>query len=119
MMIIEGKYRQLSFYTIRGITKFIDLGDFSYGEWIVYDCWVPKYHVNVFDEQYNSNFLIKSLIENKQETLDSIIDKINVNEGVKLSFGYRPLFIEIVQKSELVDLELGPLPEQWVKNIIE
>jgi hypothetical protein len=118
-MIIERKYRQLSFYTLRGITKFIDLGDFSYGEWIVYDGRGPKYHVNIFDEQYNSNLLIKSLIENERETLYSIIHKISINEGVKLSLGHRPLFIEIVQKSELVDLELDPLPERWVKNIIE
>jgi len=111
-------YRQLSFYTLNGIVKFIDLGDSVYGEWIIYDDMAPKYHVNLFDKNFNSNVIVNSLLENKKETIDSVIKKISTQQGVKLSMGVRP-GIEILQKSEMIDLELAPLPESWLKNIIK
>jgi hypothetical protein len=109
------KYLQLSFYTLTGIRKMIDLGDQSYGEWLIYDHLIPKYHVMIFEKD-DSNMLINSLISSKSETIDSIVEKINAGQGRKLSLGKRPL-IKIVKKEELVDLELIPIPVDWIKNI--
>ncbi len=109
-------YRQTSFYSIKGITKLIELGDQTYGEWIIYEGGLPTYHVNVFDQSFGSNVIINSLLVSKKETIESIINKINTKQATKLSLGNEPV-IKIVKKSETVNLELGPLPELWIKNI--
>ncbi|MES2064737.1 MAG: hypothetical protein V4456_22665 [Bacteroidota bacterium] len=95
---------------------FVDIGDFSYGQWIIYDNGIPSYHVDVFDKNFASNVQLLKLLENKQETIQSIIAKINTKENIQLSFGHKPT-IEIIKKSELVKLDLKPIPENWVLNI--
>ena len=87
----------------------------SYGQWIIYDNEIPKYHVNIFDKGPSSEVLL-NLLETKNETIESAISKINKKENTKLSLGYRPT-IEVIKKSELVNLDLKPLPENWVSNI--
>jgi hypothetical protein len=109
-------YRVITYYSLNGLTKFVDLGDSTYGEWIIYDNEVPKYHINYFNKDSDSDIAINSLLENKKETIQNIIYKINNKQGIKLSFGSRPS-IEIVKKSELINLKLPPLPKDWVKNI--
>ena len=71
---------------------------------------------NKIFEKDQSDELINELISNKTETIKSIIKKINVRQGTSLTIGSRP-FIEILKKEELVDLELTPLPINWIKNI--
>lgn len=109
-------YRVTTYYSIKGLIKFVDLGDFTYGEWIVYDNKIPKYHINSFNKGSNSDILINSLLESKKETIESIINKINIEQGTKLSLGNRPL-IELIKKSEMMNLDLTPLPEHWIKTI--
>jgi len=110
------KYLQLSFYTLTGVKKIIDLGDFSWAEWIVYDNKVPKYHINLYTE-LSSDMMINSIINKKENTIEGIIENINSRYGTKLSLITRPLIV-IVKKEELIELDLVPLPEEWVKNII-
>ncbi|MGF7073105.1 hypothetical protein ABIC84_001034 [Mucilaginibacter sp. 3215] len=56
------------------------------------------------------------LLNNKTETIESIISKINQNHGLKLSLDNRP-FIRLRLKSEPVNLNLPPLPDYLIKNI--
>jgi hypothetical protein len=109
------KYLQVSYYTLTGIKKLIDLGDQSYGEWIIYEDTTPKYHICLFENDA-SNILIKSLLDSRQETITSVIKKINLKQRIKLSFGNKP-FVKVVKKEELIDLNLIQLPEHWIKNI--
>jgi hypothetical protein len=110
-----AKYLELSFYTWRGIKKVIDLGDFSYGDWVVYEGSTPKYFVDVHTEN-KSDMIINSLINKGVETIDSIISKINIEQGTKLHFADMPLF-RLIKKEELIELDLPPLPVDWLKNI--
>ncbi|MDB5143958.1 MAG: uncharacterized protein JWQ66_2671 [Mucilaginibacter sp.] len=101
-----------------GVRKMISLGDFVYGEWIIYDNRIPKYHINIFDDKKsNSNVILSSLLTNEKETIGSIVNKINAQQHTKLSFGKGWPPIVIIKKEESIDLELPPLPEEWVKNI--
>jgi hypothetical protein len=113
-----AKYREVSYYTLSGIRKFIDLGDQSYGEWIVCENNVPKYHIIAFQGNGESNALIANLISAKNESIETIMEKISKNQHIKLSFQGRPYF-EFVKKSELVELDLVPLPCEWVKQLIK
>jgi hypothetical protein len=94
-------YRVVTYYTIRGLVKFVDLGDFAYGEWIIYENRNAKYHINAFDKEAISNIIINEKLSDKKDTIESIIFKINKNQELRLSFGYC-LCIEIEKKSELV-----------------
>jgi len=109
------KYLQVSYQTLTGIKTFIDLGDFSYGEWIIYDNKVPKYHVGFTDIASKSNRVIIALLENKTETIESILEKINAKNNTSLSLYNKPL--GIIKKEELIELDLTPLPDRWLENI--
>ncbi len=109
-------YRVITFCTFRGLVEYIDLGDSTYGEWIIYDKLVPKYHVSVFNKESDSDSLLRTLIEENGETIMTILHKINYHQRTKLSLGNKP-FIRLTKKSAIVNLNLMPLPELWLKNI--
>ena len=109
------KYLQISFRTLTGIRTFIDLGDFSNGEWIINDHNIPKYHVGFSDVPSSSNKLLLSLLNSKAETIESILKKINKRHNTRLSLGKRPL--GIIKKEEHIELDLTPLPDHWLENI--
>ncbi|SDG35096.1 hypothetical protein SAMN05192573_103170 [Mucilaginibacter gossypii] len=77
----------------------------------------PKYYIDAFNKAAISNKIIfEMLLNNKTETIESIISKINQNHTLKLSLDNRP-FIRIRLKSKQVSLNLPPLPDYFVKNI--
>ena len=110
------KYRITTFKTLTGKLDFIDLGDHAYGEWVIYESKIPKFHVDCFRENSRSDSLINELIKNHGWTIERILNRINVMEGRKLEFVKRPL-IEIEDSSELRELQLGPLPLEWIEKI--
>lgn len=77
----------------------------------------PKFYIDAFNKDAASNKTIfEMLLNNKTETIESIISKINQNHGLKLSLDNRP-FIRLRLKSEPVNLNLPPLPDYLIKNI--
>ncbi|SEM58333.1 hypothetical protein SAMN05192574_10167 [Mucilaginibacter gossypiicola] len=83
----------------------------------MYDAGEPKYYIDAFNKDVDSNKIIfEMLLNNKTETIESIISKINQNHGLKLSLDNRP-FIKVRVKSEPVNLSLPPLPDHFVKHI--
>jgi|GEM_PF-2322699 len=113
-----GKYFKTTFWTIFGLRDFISLGDFVYGEFIIYTHNIPAYHVGCFRENSPSDAMVNRLLTEKKETIESILSKINETQGLKLNFGKSPLIIQIVKKEEIVELDLPPLPENWIKDIL-
>ena len=111
------KYREISFYTLGGVIKQIDLGDSAYGEWIIYEDGIPKYHVNVFNKSI-SDKTVERLLKNKSETINSILKKINIKQKKNLSLN-KKMFIRLIKESKLIALDLHPLPDNWVENIIQ
>ena len=111
------KYLEISYYSLSGIQKVIQLSDMIYGEWIIYNDKIPAYHINVCDGSTSGN-LINDLLKTKKETIDSILEKINRDKSVKLSLGSRP-FLELVKEEKNIELELPSLPESWIKNITQ
>ena len=109
-------YRVITYYSLKGLIKYVDLGDSSYGEWIIYDNEIPKYHINIFDKSSDSNIRLLKLLENKQKTIESIVTEINSKENTSLSLMQRPV-LEVIKTSELVNLDLEPIPVNWVSNI--
>lgn len=110
------KYRITTFKTLTGNLELIDLGDQAYGEWIIYEDRIPKFHVCCFRENSRSDSMINDLIESKDWTIEKILDRINEINKSKLTFGKRPK-IEIEKSSELRELELESMPLEWIEQI--
>jgi hypothetical protein len=105
-------YQTTTFQTEAGTFDFIELGNHVYGEWIIYEKDIPKFHINVFGRNTDSDRLIKQLMETENESIEEIIKTINLNLNLSLSFGKRPKKEWIVE-TKLKAFELKPLPMQW------
>ena len=111
-------YKVLTYFTLHGFVDIVALPDFTYGEWVIYDGRIPKYLISCFKENSESDLKIKHLLESKKETISSILNKINLSDKTKLSSLIKP-FLGLLVKTEIRSINLVPLPESWVKNIIE
>jgi|TARA_R110001592_G_scaffold239559_3_gene499503 hypothetical protein len=110
------EYKILTFKTLTGKLEFIDLGEHSYGEWIIYEDNLPKFHIDCFRENSLSDSLIKDLIEKENWTIEKLLDRINQMDNRNLTLGKRPL-IEIEASSELKEIKLDSLPIELVKKL--
>jgi len=111
------KYRVSTYVTFTGTTDFVDLGDMCYGEWIIYNGDIPKFHIAIFRENSKSDTLIKNLIEKEKLNIEFIIQRLNKSMNLDLRFGKRP-WVEIIKSSELKELDLVPIPVSWIEKII-
>ena len=71
------KYRIDTYKTLIGTIDYLDLGIFTYGEWVIYEKGKPKYHISCFKENSKSDLMVKSLIESENLSIESIIKCIN------------------------------------------
>ena len=101
--------------TLCGLKPIVELGG-AYGEWIVFENKIPKYHIHCFDDKWESNKIVNHLLDHKI-AMDSIIQKISKNRKVKLTMEDYP-FLSIEWSSKIVELDLQPLPLEWVKEIL-
>lgn len=106
-------YRVSTYLTLKGVRQYVDLSDFSYGEWIINSNGSPTYHINAFDK-FNSEQSICDLID-KDNNIDLLLKKINKNNNVNLSLHGKPWGILI--KSEITNIHLDSLPVSWLESI--
>ncbi|BDD03950.1 hypothetical protein [Aureibacter tunicatorum] len=111
------KYRIITSLTLTGKMRHIDLGDFAYGEWIIYENRLPRFHIDCFRENSDADSLINSLLKSKNWTIEKILDKINQTENRNLTLGYKTPFIEFELSSELQEIKLNTLPMDWIKKL--
>ncbi|MBL4568491.1 MAG: hypothetical protein JKY69_02120 [Flavobacteriaceae bacterium] len=107
------KYKITTYRTLTGTKDILDLPKKKTGQWVVYLNNLPAYHVDCFDFKEESNLILNNLILSEQKTIREVIRKIKRTQKVNLSIPKIP-FIEIAIKSEFKELELGPLPEEWL-----
>jgi len=110
------QYRVSNYFTWHGRQKSILLPDQSYGQWIIYEKLLPKYHVNCFDTNSDSNIKIKELLSDKKQSIEKILERINKMNNTKLSLSSKPLF-SVFLNSRLENLELKALPYPMVSKI--
>jgi hypothetical protein len=106
-MFLETTYRTLS-----GTKKMIEVRRKKSTQWVIYRDNNPAYFVDLFDLQIESNAMMNSLVlcakRSMKETLKLINKKNNINLSVpKISC----LNLKKKIKSELIELDLKPLPE--------
>ncbi len=83
-------------------------------QWIICQDSESRYFVDCFDLKEASNRVLKKLILSERKTINSILKKINKQEKINLSVS-RPPIIRIVLASEIKQIEMKPLPIEWIQ----
>ena len=107
------KYKLTTYKTLTGNKQILELTEDAYGQWIIYQNKQPMFHVNCFDFESESNQILNSLLLSQQKSIADVIDSINRKNDIKLSIEKAP-FLEIKVDSTLKELNLEPLPIEWV-----
>lgn len=107
------RYKLTTYKTLTGTKTLLEAPKKDSGQWIIYENNEPTYFVDCLDIIGESNLLMNDILLNERKSIDDVINDIIKNENVKLSLAKPPIF-EIKVKSEEKDLELQPLPEEWI-----
>ncbi len=107
------KYKLTTYKTLTGNKEILELTEDAYGQWIIYQNKKPKFHVNCFDFKNESNQILNSLLLAQQKTIKEILSSINKKNNTNLSIEKAPM-LEIKVDSKLKELNLEPLPLEWV-----
>jgi hypothetical protein len=91
------------------------LPDKSYGEWIIYQSGIPKYHVDLFNLEHASNRIIKDKIEIEKKSIEQIIKIINNDYKLNLHLARKNIFA-IKTGSILKNIELKPVPVELIES---
>lgn len=102
-----------TYKTLTGNKEILELTEDSYGQWIIYQHNKPMFHVNCFDFKNESNRILNSFLLLDQQPIDQIIKSINKKNNIKLSLKKAPT-IKKELASNFTELELGPLPLEWI-----
>lgn len=110
MEIIETTYR-----TFSGIKKIAELPRRKSSQYIIYQDNEPKYYVDLYDLSIESNAMMNSLVLCAKRTMRDVLQKINKRNNINLSI---PIISKIgisrKLKSERKNIDLEPLPEEWL-----
>lgn len=107
-------YQLITYRTLTGTKEIIKPSEKRSAQWVVYSDNKPMYHIDCYDLKTESNVILNSLILANQSPVEDVLKHINKKHNLKLSVKRAPL-IEIKIKSEIKDLDLRPLPIEWLR----
>ena len=107
---------QLSTYrTLSGITEVLEIPRKKETQWIIYQDNKPKFFVDFFDLESESNTMMNSLVLCAKKNIEDVLVTINKKNNVNLSIKkISRLGLKKKIKSEIKVLFLDPLPEEWL-----
>ncbi|MDY0781189.1 hypothetical protein [Tenacibaculum sp. IB213877] len=106
-------YKLTTYKTIRGKKEILETQKKKSTEAIIYQDDKPAFFVDCFDLQTESNIIMNSLVLCQQRSLKAVIKEIAAKNNVNLSIKETPLFV-LKSSYELKEMELPPLPENWL-----
>ena len=107
------KYKLTKYKTLRGNKEILELTENAYGQWIVYQNKKPRFHINCFDFESESNQILNSMLLAQQKTIDEVLSIINKKNQTNLTIEKAP-FLEIKVDSTIKEFHLKPIPLEWV-----
>ena len=110
MELLENTYR-----TFSGIKKVMEIPKRKSTQWIIYQDNQPKFFVDLYDLSIESNAMMNSLVLCAKKSIRDVLEVINKKNNVNLSIPkISKLGIKQKLKSEPKNIDLKPLPEQWL-----
>jgi hypothetical protein len=107
---------QISTYrTLSGITEVLEISRKKETQWIVYQDNTPRFFVDFFDLEIESNVMMNSLVLCAKRSIEDVLNIISKNNNVNLSIKKisRLGFYKKI-KTEAKEINLDPLPEKWL-----
>jgi len=114
--MLRKKFRVTTYLNTYTRTTIVELKDRIYGEWIIYDSNIPKFHINLLRNNSNSDIRLRELIENNGLTIRQIISSINLKQKRHLSFGEKPKFY-LLSTNDSVPIRLKPIPLYFLSHL--
>ncbi len=109
-MFLATNYRTLS-----GTKEIIEVPQKKNTQWVIYKDNKPAYFVDLFDLQKESNAMMNSLVLCAKRSMKEVLELINKKNNINLSMPkISRLGFKIKVKSELIELNLEPIPEEWL-----
>ena len=110
MELLENTYR-----TFSGIKKVMELPKKKSTQWVIYQDNQPKFFVDLYDLSVESNSMMNSLVLCAKKNIEDVLKVISKKNNVDLSIKkISRLGIKKKIKTETRDIDLGPLPEEWL-----
>lgn len=110
MIFLETTYRTLS-----GEKKIIAVREKKQTQWVIYKDNEPTYFVDFFDLDKESNCMMNSLVLCAKRSIKEALVLINKKNNINLSVpDISCLYFKKKINSQLVELNLGPIPEEWL-----
>jgi hypothetical protein len=109
------KFLKTTYRTLSGTKKVIEIPNKKNTQWVIYKDDIPTYYVDFYALEIESNAMMNSLVLCTKTSLNEVLKCINKKNNVNLSvpkisrLGYKKKL-----KSEPIELNLGPLPEEWL-----
>ncbi|OAD46330.1 hypothetical protein [Polaribacter atrinae] len=110
MTLLANTYRTLS-----GTKEIIESLEKKATQWVVYKDDKPAFFVDFYDLEKESNAMMNSLVLCTKRSIQEVLGIINIKNNVNLSvpvisrLGYKKII-----KSKKIELDLGPIPEEWL-----
>ena len=108
-------YLETTYRTLSGTKEVVELKEKKDTQWIIYRDNKPAYFVDFFDLEKESNAMMNSLVLCTKRSLDEVLELINKKNNINLSVPkISRLGFKKKVKSEVKNLELKPIPEEWL-----
>ena len=109
------KLKLSTYRTFSGVKEVLEIPDKKETQWIIYENNKPKYFVDFFDLEIESNAMMNSLVLCSKRSLDDVLQLINKRNNIKLSIPkISKLGVKKKIKFEIIEMTLPPLPEEWL-----
>ena len=110
MTFLATTYRTLS-----GTKEIIEPKVKKDTQWVIYKDNKPAFFVDFYDLEKESNAMMNSLVLCTKRSLDEVLELINKKNNISLSVPkITRLGFKKKLKSEERELNLGPIPEEWL-----
>ncbi len=110
MDLIETTYR-----TFSGKKRIIEIPKRKSNQYLINLDNEPKFYVDLYDLSIESNAMMNSLVLCAKEPIKDVLEKINERNNINLSIvKISKLGIKKKLKSKPTQINLKPLPEQWL-----
>ena len=107
------KFKLTTYKTFKGPENIVELIKKKNSQAVIYQNNKPVFFVDCFDLQTESNVLMNSLVLCNKRHMRDVIKEISIKNNINLSIKKAPRF-SIESKSEIIELNLPPLPEEWL-----
>ena len=110
MIFLETTYK-----TFGGTIKIIAVRGKRDTQWVIYKDNKPAYFVDCFDLEKESNCMMNSLVLCAKRSIGETLELINKKNNINLSLPkISRLAFKKKIKTKLIELDLEPIPEEWL-----